>query len=109
MDRLIQQAFADMDDAAAPYFDGAGNPRVELGYALARFVAVANRNGPVLMLAAHLYGEDEHMPSQWEPHVNRFIAGAEHASRATSGAASRRTTFPRGWRRRRCARWSSAT
>ena len=29
------------------------------------------------MLAAHLYGYDEHMPSQWEPYVNRFIAGAE--------------------------------
>ncbi len=77
MDRLIQQAFADMDDAAAPYFDGAGDPRMELALAMARFVGVANRNGPILMLAAHLYGEDEHMPSQWEPYVNRFIAGAE--------------------------------
>jgi TetR/AcrR family transcriptional regulator, ethionamide resistance regulator len=77
MDRLIQQAFADMDDAAAPYFDGAGDPRMELALALARFIGVANRNGPILMLAAHLYGEDEHLPSQWEPYVNRFIAGAE--------------------------------
>lgn len=77
MDRLISQAFADMDAAAAPYFDGNDDPRMELALALARFVGVANRNGPILMLAAHLYGEDEHMPSQWEPYVNRFIAGAE--------------------------------
>jgi AcrR family transcriptional regulator len=77
MDRLIQQAFADMDDAASPYFEGAGDPRMELALGLARFVAVVNRNGSILMLAAHLYGEDEHMPSQWEPYVNRFIAGAE--------------------------------
>jgi AcrR family transcriptional regulator len=77
MDRLIQQAFADMDDAASPYFEGAGDPRMELALGLARFVAVVNRNGPILMLAAHLYGEDDHMPSQWEPYVNRFIAGAE--------------------------------
>jgi hypothetical protein len=77
MDRLIQQAFADMDEAAAPYFNGTGDPRMELAYALARFVGIANRNGAILMLAAHLYGEDDHMPSQWEPYVNRFIAGAE--------------------------------
>ncbi len=77
MDRLIQQAFADMDDAASPYFEGAGDPRMELALGLARFVGVVNRNGPILMLAAHLYGSDEHMPSQWEPYVNRFIAGAE--------------------------------
>lgn len=77
MDRLIQQAFADMDEAAAPYFGGSEDPRMELALALARFVGVANRNGPILMLAAHLYGEDDHMPSQWEPYVNRFIAGAE--------------------------------
>jgi len=77
MDRLIQQAFADMDDAASPYFEGSGDPRMELALGLARFVGVVNRNGPILMLAAHLYGEDEHMPSQWEPYVNRFIAGAE--------------------------------
>jgi AcrR family transcriptional regulator len=77
MDRLIQQAFADMDEAASPYFTGSGDPRMELALGLARFVAVVNRNGPILVLAAHLYGEDEHMPSQWEPYVNRFIAGAE--------------------------------
>ena len=76
MDRLIQQAFADMDDAASPYFEGSGDPRMELALGLARFVGVVNRNGPILMLAAHLYGEDEHMPSQWEPYVDRFIAGA---------------------------------
>ena len=77
MDRLIQQAFADMDEAASPYFTGSGDPRMELALGLARFVGVVNRNGPILVLAAHLYGEDEHMPSQWEPYVNRFIAGAE--------------------------------
>jgi AcrR family transcriptional regulator len=58
MDRLIQQAFADMDDAASPYFEGAGDPRMELALGLARFVGVVNRNGPIHMLAAHLYGSD---------------------------------------------------
>lgn len=77
MDRLIQQAFSDMYDAGAVYFEGAGEPRVELRLGLGRFVAVVNRNGPILLLAAHLYGEHEHMPAEWEPFISRFVEGAE--------------------------------
>jgi TetR/AcrR family transcriptional regulator, ethionamide resistance regulator len=77
MDRLIQQAFADMYTAGAVYFEGSGEPRVELRLGLGRFVAVVNRNGPILLLAAHLYGEHEHMPAEWEPYISRFVEGAE--------------------------------
>ncbi len=77
MDRLIQQAFTDMYDAGVPYFEGAGEPRLELRLAIGRFVAVVNRNGRILLLAASLHGEHEHMPAEWEPYVSRFVAGAE--------------------------------
>lgn len=77
MDRLIQQAFSDMYAAGAVYFEGAGEPRRELRLAIARFVAVVNRNGRILMLAASLHGEHEHLPAEWEPYVSRFVAGAE--------------------------------
>ena len=77
MDRLIQQAFADMYSAGSLYFEGSGEPRAELRLGLARFVGVVNRNGPILLLAAHLYGEHEHMPAEWEPYINRFVDGAE--------------------------------
>jgi len=76
MDRLIQQAFSDMYSAGAVYFEGTGDPRQELRSGLGHFVAVVNRNGPILLLAAHLYGEHEHMPAEWEPYISRFIEGA---------------------------------
>ena len=66
-----------MYEAGAVYFEGAGEPRLELRLAIARFVAVVNRNGRILMLAASLHGEHEHLPSEWEPYVSRFVAGAE--------------------------------
>ena len=77
MDRLIQQAFMDMYDAGSVYFEGRGEARVEMRLALGRFVSVVNRNGPILLLAAHLAGEHEHMPAEWEPYVARFVDGAE--------------------------------
>ena len=77
MDRLIQQAFSDMYDGGAVYFEGVGEPRVELRLGLGRFVTVVNRNGPILVLAAHLYGEHEHLPAEWEPYFSRFVDGAE--------------------------------
>jgi AcrR family transcriptional regulator len=78
MDRLIQQAFADMYVAAAPYLEGDGEPRLELRLALGRVVAVVNRNGPVLLLAASLSGaEDNRLPPEWEPYISRFMSGAE--------------------------------
>jgi TetR/AcrR family transcriptional regulator, ethionamide resistance regulator len=77
MDRLIQQAFTDMYDAGSVYFEGHGEARVEMRLALGKFVSVVNRNGPILLLAAHLGGEHEHMPAEWEPYVARFVDGAE--------------------------------
>ena len=78
MDRLIQQAFADMYIASAPYTEGNGEPRLELRLALGRVVAVVNRNGPILLLAARLSGaEDDRLPPEWEPFVARFVSGAE--------------------------------
>ncbi|HEX8155776.1 MAG TPA: hypothetical protein VF526_00205 [Solirubrobacteraceae bacterium] len=77
MDRLIQRAFMDMYDAGSVYFEGRGEARVEMRLALGRFVSVVNRNGPILLLAAHLAGEHEHMPAEWEPYVARFVDGAE--------------------------------
>lgn len=76
MDRLIQQAFADMYLAGSPYFEGTGEPRMELRLALGRIVSMANRNGRILLLAAHLSGEEEHLPSEWEPYISKFVDGA---------------------------------
>jgi TetR/AcrR family transcriptional regulator, ethionamide resistance regulator len=76
MDRLIQQAFADMYAAGAPYFEGTGEPRMELRLALGRVVSMANRNGRILLLAAHLSGEEEHLPGEWEPYISKFVDGA---------------------------------
>jgi AcrR family transcriptional regulator len=73
VDRLIQRAFADMYEAAAPYLDGRGDPRRELRLALSRTVAVVNENAHVLLLAAKLHGEHEdRMPPEWAPYVMRF-------------------------------------
>ncbi len=78
IDRLIQQAFADMYVAAAPYLEGTGEPRLELRLALGRMVAVVNRNGPILLLAAHLSGaEKNRMPPEWEPYIGRFTSAAQ--------------------------------
>jgi hypothetical protein len=66
-----------MYTAGAVYFEGAGEPRMELRLAIGRFVAVVNRNGRILLLAAHLNGEHEHVPQEWEPYISRFVAGAE--------------------------------
>ncbi len=78
MDRLIQQAFADMYVGAAPYLEGSGEPRLELRLALARMIAVVNRNGPILLLAARLSGaEDNRLPPEWEPYIRRFVSAAQ--------------------------------
>jgi TetR/AcrR family transcriptional regulator, ethionamide resistance regulator len=76
VDRLIQQAFADMRAAAAPYLDGAGEPRLELRLALTRVIGVVNANEHVLLLAAQLFGQGEHLPSEWEPYIRRFVVEA---------------------------------
>jgi AcrR family transcriptional regulator len=78
IDRLIQQAFADMYAAGAPYLEGKGEPRLELRLALGRLVAVVQRNGTILMLAAQLAGaENNRLPPEWEPYIRRFVSGTQ--------------------------------
>jgi AcrR family transcriptional regulator len=76
IDRLIMRAFLDMYEAASPYLDGTGDPRVELRRGLARTVRIIDRDGHVLQLAARLSGEEDRMPPQWAPYVVRFVEGA---------------------------------
>lgn len=78
VDRLIQRAFSEMYEAAAPYLDGEGDPRRELHLALGRTVAVINANAHVLLLAAGLSGHasSAHLPEEWAPYVTRFVQGA---------------------------------
>ena len=76
VDRLIHLAFADMREAAAPYLDGAGEPRLELRLALTRVIGVVNANEDVLLLAAALFGQGDHLPAKWEPYIRRFVADA---------------------------------
>ena len=81
MDRLIQQVFARMYAAGAPYLEGRGEPRLELRLALARVVTVVNDNATILLLAAHLSGREDRLPPEWEPYIRRFIVGAERRIR----------------------------
>jgi TetR/AcrR family transcriptional regulator, ethionamide resistance regulator len=81
VDRLIQQSFSEMYEASAPYLDGDGEPRLELRLALARMVSCVNRHGPVLLLAAHLSGREDRLPTEWEPYIRRFIVSAERRIR----------------------------
>ena len=76
VDRLIQRTFTDIYSAAAPYVDGAGEPRAELRRALARVVRVVDRDAHVLTLAAMQSGEEDRMPPQWAPYVMRLVEGA---------------------------------
>ena len=75
IDRLIQQTFADMYEAALPYIEGSEDPRQELYVALSRVVEVVDRDAHVLKLAARLSGEEDHLPPEWAPHVARFFDG----------------------------------
>ncbi len=77
IDRLIQRAFADIGEAAAPYLEGRGEPRVELRLALSRVVAQVNEHASVLLLAAHLSGREDRLPPEWEPYIRRLVAAAE--------------------------------
>lgn len=81
VDRLIQQAFSDMYEAAAAYFDGDAEPRMELRLALARVVSTVNRHATVLLLAVKLSGREDRLPEEWAPHLRRFIVGAERRLR----------------------------
>jgi TetR/AcrR family transcriptional regulator, ethionamide resistance regulator len=81
VDRLIQQAFSDMYEASSPYLDGDGEPRMQLRLGLARMVSCVNAHGPVLLLAAHLSGREDRLPTEWEPYIRRFIISAERRIR----------------------------
>lgn len=81
VDRLIQRAFSDIYSAATPYLDGEGDPRAELRSALARVVAVVNGNADLMLLAARLYGQEDHLPPEWEPYIRRLVVAAEHRIR----------------------------
>jgi AcrR family transcriptional regulator len=78
VDRLIQRSFSDMYAAAAPYLDGSGDPRQELRDGIAGVAKVVNRDGPVLLLAASLAGEEgSHLPDEWMPHIMRLVKAAQ--------------------------------
>jgi AcrR family transcriptional regulator len=81
VDRLIQQAFSDMYEASSPYLDGDGEPRLQLRLGLARMVSCVNSHGAVLLLAAHLSGREDRLPTEWEPYIRRFIVSAERRIR----------------------------
>ena len=81
VDRLIQKAFSDMYEASSPYLDGDGEPRLQLRLGLARMVSCVNAHGPVLLLAAHLSGREDRLPTEWEPYIRRFIVSAERRIR----------------------------
>ena len=81
VDRLIQRAFADIYDAAEPYFAGDGDPRQELRQALWRVVSVVNRNADLLLLAGRLYGHEDRLPPEWEPYIRRLVKAAERRIR----------------------------
>ena len=81
VDRLIQRAFSDIYSAAAPYLGGEGDPRAELRSALGRVVSVVNGNADLLLLAARLYGQEDHLPPEWEPYIRRLVVAAERRIR----------------------------
>src|SRR5438270_8854598 len=82
VDRLVQQTFAEMLVAAAPYLDGGGDPRHELRQALGRVVLVVNRNADILLLVARLSGAEPALPPEWAPYLHRFVrAAAERIAR----------------------------
>ena len=79
VDRLIQQAFAEMYVAGEPYLDGDGDPRRELrACAGAGGRAWSTPTRGLLLLAAQLSGaRGEHLPEEWEPYIMRFVERAE--------------------------------
>src|SRR2546421_11735766 len=77
IDRLIQQAFADMLTAARPYLDGGTEPRRELRQSLGRVSAVVNREASILLLAAQLSGREDRLPAERGPYIPPLVGAAE--------------------------------
>jgi AcrR family transcriptional regulator len=96
VDRLIQRAFSDMYHAATPYREGEGDPRRDLHKALSRTVAVVNRNGPILLLAAHLNGQEDRLPSEWEPYILRLRNAAARRIRRDQARGIAPSDIPAG-------------
>lgn len=82
LDRLVQQSFAEMLVAGAPYLDGNGDPRRELRLGMARVVGVVNKNAAVLLLAGKLSGAEDGLPLEWQPYVRRLVRAAERRIRS---------------------------
>ncbi len=82
LDRLVQQSFAEMLVAGAPYLDGSGDPRRELRLGMARVVGVVNKHAPVLLLAGKLSGAEDGLPLEWQPYVRRLVRAAERRIRS---------------------------
>jgi AcrR family transcriptional regulator len=82
LDRLVQQSFAEMLVAGAPYLDGNGEPRRELRLGMARVVGVVNTNAAVLLLAGKLSGAEDGLPLEWQPYVRRLVRAAERRIRS---------------------------
>ena len=76
IDRLIQQAFSDMYDAARVYLEGDGDPRRDLHVGLRRVVAVVNRHASILLLAGILSGAEDRLPPEWAPYIERLVVAA---------------------------------
>ena len=47
-----------------------------MSIALTRVIGVVNANEDVLLLAAALFGQGDHLPAKWEPYIRRFVADA---------------------------------
>jgi len=82
LDRLVQQSFAEMLVAGAPYLDGNGDPRRELRLGMARVIGVVNKNAAVLLLAGKLSGAEDGLPLEWQPYVRRLVRAAERRIRS---------------------------
>ena len=82
LDRLVQQSFAEMLVAGAPYLEGNGDPRRELRLGMARVVGVVNKNAAVLLLAGKLSGAEDGLPPEWQPYVRRLVRAAERRIRS---------------------------
>lgn len=82
LDRLVQQSFAEMLVAGAPYLEGSGDPRRELRVGLSRVVGVVNKNAHVLLLAGRLSGAEDGLPMEWQPYVRRLVRAAERRIRS---------------------------
>lgn len=77
VDRLIKQTFADIYQAAAVYVEGSGEPRGELRKAFSRVSAVVNRDATVLLLAAQISDQEDDLPHEWRPYINRLVQSVE--------------------------------